>query len=211
MPVNKEQKEAGWVSVTEVLDSFIPKGLLDWYLKTGKKEAKRLSTVAKNIGSRVDELIQTDISNGSYKFSSKDSIEVKNCMEAWKQFKLDYSPKIYGVQIEVKSEQEKIVGHIDLVIDGLVVDIKCASGIKPNYWLQVAKYSDLLSTIQMNEMDNMQEKDRGIAIIRLDKNVGTYEFKTHTQAKVNWTECINVFDGLMAAYRYYHPKDETEE
>ena len=80
MPTTDLEKETGWLSVTEVLDYFIPKGLLDWYLKTGKKEAKRLSTVALKIGSRVDELIQEDITKGSYKLSSKDSIDVKNCI-----------------------------------------------------------------------------------------------------------------------------------
>ena len=54
MPTSTTEKEAGWVSVTEVLDTFIPKGLLAWYLKTGAKEAKRLSTVAMKIGNRVD-------------------------------------------------------------------------------------------------------------------------------------------------------------
>src|SRR3990167_8224078 len=137
MPCTEQEKLEGWVSVTTVLDAFIPKGLLAWYLKTGAKEAKRISTTAMNIGSRVDQLIQEDIVKGSYKFSSKDSIEVKNCMQAWEKFKSDYSPKIKAVQVEVKSDNQKLVGHIDLIMDEMIVDIKCASSIKDNYWLQV--------------------------------------------------------------------------
>ena len=197
MPTSIEQKADGWLSVTEVLDAFIPKGLLDWYLKTGKKEAKRLSTVALKIGTRVDELIQEDINKYSYKLSSKDPIEVKNCMEAWKQFKTDYCPNIQGVQIEVKSDEQKLVGHIDLIMDNMVVDVKCASFIKDNYWLQVAKYADMY-----------KESLCGLAILRLDKNLGTYQFK---KAEIEPRELVKVYDGLLSAYRYYHPKDEKED
>lgn len=195
MPTTPEQKADNWLSVTEVLDTFIPKGLLDWYMKTGARESKRLSTVAMKIGSRVDELIQEDINKGSYKLSSKDPIEVKNCMDAWMKFKNDYNPKIQGSQIEVKSDAYKIVGHIDLVMDNRIVDVKCASSIKPNYWLQVAAYE----TMYDGEVE-------GLAILRLDKNLGTYQYMTHEQAKVNWTECVEVFDGLLKAHRFYNSK-----
>lgn len=199
MPTTKEQKAYGWLSVTEVLDSFIPKGLLSWYLKTGAKEAKRLSTVAMKIGRRVDELICEDVKTGSYKLSAKDPIEVKNCMEAWEAFKRDYQPNITDCQVEVKSPDEKLIGHIDLVLNNRVTDIKCASSIKDNYWLQTGKYEAmyLLPT-------------DGLAILRLDKNLATYQYMTHEQAQVDPVECVRVFDGLFSAYKYYHPKDEKE-
>lgn len=198
MPTTPEQMAEGWLSVTQVLDAFIPKGLLAWYLKTGAKEAKRLSTVAMKIGSRVDSLIQEDILKGSYKLSAKDPIEVKNCMEAWKQFKSDYQPTITGVQKEVKSDTQKLVGHIDLIFGATIVDVKCASSIKDNYWLQTAKYSDLL-----------ESDTDGIAILRLDKNLGTYQFTKKEQSVVN--ELVKVYDGLLDAYRYYNPQRGTEE
>jgi len=196
MPTSSLEKTQGYISVTEVLDYFIPKGLLDWFLKTGKKEAKRLSTVALRIGSRVDELIQEEIANGSYKLSPKDPIEVKNCMEAWGQFKYDYNPVINKSQLEVKSESQKLVGHIDLVIGATVVDVKCSSSIKDNYWLQVAKYADMLPT----DVD-------GVAILRLDKNLGTYQFSRRGDV----VELVEVFDGLLRAFRYYNdPKGQEE-
>lgn len=198
MPTSIEQKEAGWISVTEVLDAFIPKGLLDWYLKTGKKEAKRLSNIAMKIGSRVDELIQQDIMTGTFKYSTKDGIEIHNCMEAWKQFKQDYQPKFEAIQKEVVSGQ--LVGHIDLIMNNRVVDVKCASSIKPNYWLQVAVYRDMY-----------QEVTEGTAILRLDKNLGTYQYMTNEQAKIDNNECVRVFNGLLSAYRYYNPQRGTEE
>lgn len=208
MPTSAEQKADGWLSVTEVLDHFIAKGLLDWFLKTGKKEAKRLSTVALKIGSRVDELIQADVTKGSYKLSSKDGIEVRNCMEAWEAFKRDYAPTITGVQIEVKSDGDKLIGHTDLVMNYRIVDVKCASSIKPNYWLQVSKYLHMYRDPETGEIDT--EID-GIAILRLDKNLGTYQFMTHEQAEINIENCVKVFDGLLMAYRYYQPTAEKEE
>ena len=200
MPVTKEQASEGWVSVTQVLDTFIPKGLLAWYLKTGAKEAKRLSTVAMKIGSRVDELIQEDVLKGSYILSSKDPIEVKNCMEAWRQFKADYQPKISAVQVEVKDDEQKVVGHIDLILNNLTTDVKCASSIKENYWLQTGKYDDMY-----------EPETDGTAILRLDKNLATYQFVTNKQAGIDRQLCVKVFDGLLLAYRYYQPKAEKEE
>jgi len=203
MPTTKQEKESGWLSVTEVLDAFIPKGLLAWYLKTGAKEAKRLGTVAMKIGSRVDELIQADINGTKPKFYPKaNEIEVANCMDAWHKFKQDYDPIIEACQIEVKSEEQKLVGHIDLIMDGRVVDIKCASSIKQNYWLQVAKYLD---------MKNMTELVDSTAILRLDKNLGTYQFMVDTQAKIDNKKCVEVFDGLLTAYRFYNPPTEEKE
>lgn len=205
MPTTKLEKLDGWVSVTEVLDAFIPKGLLDWYLKTGKKEAKRLSTVAMKIGTRVDELIQEDVLTGSYKLSSKDSIEVKNCMEAWRQFKNDYQPTIQHSQLEVKIDGDKIVGHIDLIFNNLVVDVKCSSSIKPNHWLQTGKYQDMFSGSDIVGKSDID----GVAILRLDKNLGTYQYVNKSIEEA--FDYARIFDGLMSAYRYYQPKAEKEE
>lgn len=202
MPTSQEQREDGWVSVTEVLDTFIPKGLLSWYLKTGAKEAKRLSAVALKIGGRVDELIQQDVTKGSYKLTPKDPIEVKNCMEAWEAFKRDFQPKIRTCQVEVRDSSKKVVGHIDLIIDR-VVDVKCSSSIKDNYWIQVCKYDDC--------HDEALIELKAPAILRLDKNLATYQYMTATQAKIDCEQCVRVFDGLLEAYRFYNPPKAVKE
>ena len=203
MPTTAEQKSEGWLSVTEVLDAFIPKGLLAWYLKTGAKEAKRLSTVALKIGSRVDELICQDVKEGKYKLSTKDPIEVKNCMEAWESFKKDYQPVVKECQFEVSEQVSKVVGHVDLLTDNTLIDVKCASSIKANYWIQVSAYYSMLPQDKFNQMGTP-------AILRLDKNLATYQFMTLRQAGLNLTECINVFEGLLNAFRYYNPKKEID-
>ena len=199
MPTNKEEREAGWVSVTEVLDAFIPKGLLDWYLRTGKKEAKRLGTIAMKIGSRVDELIQQDVAGG-YKLSSKDPIEVKNCIEAWESFKRDYCPVVKATQVRLVDGFSKVVGNADIVTDNTIIDVKCSTSIRDNYWLQVAKYYEMLDV-------DMFPTVCKTAILRLDKNLGTYEYKIGK----NVSQCQRVFDGLLEAYRFYNAPKEQEE
>jgi hypothetical protein len=180
----------------------MPKNLLAWYLKTGAREAKRISTVAMKIGNRVDELIQEDVREGKYSLSNNDSLEVKNCMEAWEKFKNDYKPNITNVQVELKDQAKKIIGHLDLVIDNKIVDVKCASSIKPNYWLQLAAY------VSMFPCDNSE-----FAILRFDKSLGTYQFVNNKALGLKYNYLIRVFDGLLEAYRFYNnkPKGLEEE
>lgn len=163
----------------------------------GKKEAKRVSTVALKVGTRVDQMIQDSLSNKTVKYKPTDSIEVKNCYQAWLEFKRDYSPDVIAFQEEILYPDQDLVGHLDLRTSDMVIDVKCASSIKKSYWLQVSKYS------------------RGFlmpAILRLDKNLGVYEFKTAEQAKVDVNEAIKVFDGLLEAYRFYNaPKEQEDE
>ena len=71
--------------VTAVLDYFAPPELVRWQIKVGAKEAKRIGTVAKNIGTSVDEWIKADI-NGLRPRLPK-SLEARNCIEGWKRFK----------------------------------------------------------------------------------------------------------------------------
>lgn len=53
------------IRVTQILDFFKPPYLVDWYIKVGKREARRLGTVAKKIGTRVHDLIEQDPTKGS--------------------------------------------------------------------------------------------------------------------------------------------------
>lgn len=195
MPTSPELKAQGWVSVTEGLDYFQEPGLVDWKIKVGKKEAKRISTCAMKIGTRVHELVYQEWKEMRYKLSSKDSVEVKNCMQAWEQFKEDYQPIIQTMETELKDEENKVIGHRDMVItfpgtnDIFTVDLKTSSGIKPKHWLQVAKYH------------HMDYNCGGIGILRLDKNLGVYEWQT----KFEDNEELNVFNSLITVYRFFNP------
>lgn len=199
MPTTNQEKLDGYVSVTEVLDYFQVPELVAWKLRVGAVEAKKISTIAMKIGSRVDALIQEDVANGSYKLTAKDPIEVQNCMKAWEAFKNDYSPKISITQQVLKDYDLGVIGHLDLLTDR-IVDVKCASSIKPSYWIQTAKYSDMHSKGVL-----------GTAILRLDKNLGVYQYLTNEQAGYSVKDCIAVFDGLIKAYRFYNRPKGSEE
>lgn len=188
------------VSVTTVLDYFQAPELVEWKLRIGKKEAKRISTVALKIGTRVDQMIQDDVQSKAVKLTAKDSIEVQNCWKAWLSFKQDYSPKVEGFQMELLEPANDLIGHLDLLTDWGVIDVKCASSIKPNYWLQVSKYGQLVGVYS------------NVAILRLDKNLGVYEYKTAEQVGVQPEQAVKVFNGLLDAYRYFNrPKAEEIE
>ena len=66
-----------------------------------------------------------------------------------------------------------------------------------NYWLQVCQYDKMINNPFLLEP----------AILRLDKNLATYEYKICQ----NVDECREVFSGLLTAYRFYNkPKGQEE-
>lgn len=204
MPTTIEEKLTGWVSVTEVLDYFQEPRLVEWKVKVGKREAKRLSTVAMKIGTRVHELIYQDwkCSGSGQVFKKSDSIEVRNCMQGWKQFKADYKPEILMMETELKQERLKIVGHRDMLVKVgekfVILDLKTSSFIQQKHWLQVGKYADI----------DFEGKDL-IGILRLDKNLGIYEYKT----KSDFLTYSILFNGLLINYRFFNqtPMGSTKE
>jgi len=66
-----------------IMDFFPHPDLVDWKVKVGKAEAGRIQRKALKIGSRVDELCEKDVVDGSYKLRKADPFEVRSCMEAW--------------------------------------------------------------------------------------------------------------------------------
>lgn len=199
MPTTKEEKAGGWVSVSEVLDGYAEQGIIDWKIKVGKKEARRIGTIALKIGTRIHELIEQDWKNGSYKFKTADPIEVKNCMKAWEQFKLDYSPVIKSMETEVRDEVGKVVGHQDVLMQigqyWVVVDFKTSAQINLKHWVQVSKYAG---------MGVIQDK---VGILRLDKNLGVYEY----QERQFDESLVEVFDCMLVAHRYFNPNGAEKE
>lgn len=198
MPATKEQQAAGWLSVSQVLDGYQEEGIIDWKIKVGKKEAKRIGTIALKIGTRIHELIEQDWKEGKYKFKTTDPIEVRNCMAAWEQFKTDYRPEILNMETEIKDEVNKIVGHRDALIklnDSLVVlDFKTSAQINRKHWVQVNKYA---------EMDMFLDQ---VGVLRLDKNLGIYEYQQQPYSE----GLVNVFDCMLVAHRYFNPNGESQ-
>ena len=181
MPTDNQQKLDGFVSVTEILSYFEEPELVQWKLKTGLKESNRISRMTAKTGSRVHELIYSNWQKGDYKLLKADNSEVRSCMEAWDRFKLDYAPNILKAEFEVRHEGMKIIGHADMLAtcnkETTLIDIKTAGSIKPKHWVQLAGYWSLLGDLSVDS----------VAILRLDRNIGVYEFEVRKpQPELFW-------------------------
>lgn len=156
------------IRVTHVLDAWKEQWFIDWLCKVGKREARRISKAAMKVGGRVDELIKS----GKPFPSKKDSVEVNNCINAFTKWRQVYQPtKITPLQrlfstikVDGIEEEVEITGEPDLMVDGILVDIKCSAKISLKYWIQVMMYRFLAG------------EQGPVAILRLDKLTGSFEY-----------------------------------
>lgn len=188
MPTTPEEKLAGWVSISEVLGYFQEPTLVDWKVRTGAKEAKRISTVATKIGTRVHELIEQEFLGKQVKFTSKDPEDVKNCIEGYNKWKEDFGFVIEDMEQQVVDNDALVVGHYDIFGEKTLVDIKTSSRVNLKMWLQVNKYAQMRGGCDY------------VAILRLDKNLGIYQFEKRAVDQ----KCVELFDSLLKLYRYFN-------
>ena len=85
-------------------------------------------------------------------------------------------------------------GEPDILAEDEVLDVKCSSSIRPNYWIQTQWYAEHLGV-----------KNR--SILRLDKNLGVYEYERREISKAD----SEVFDALTVVYRYFKTFSKGEE
>lgn len=169
--------------ITRILDFFKPPELIDWYLRVGKKEAKRISTTALKIGTNVDEVIKARITGN--KVPKIVSPEAINCLNAFDEWERNYSLKV-SPSNTVFDDGLMMAGTPDLDDGNTVFDIKCSSEIRPAYWLQTEFYGRCLGVTHK-------------AIIRLDKNLALYEYKKMPLCDEHWEACL----GAIKLYRFY--------
>lgn len=191
----KEGKE--YDRITSVLDYFANPKLVEWKLKVGKKEANKISKVAKTIGTRVDGLVKSHILSGKVGINKNDSGSVVNCFRGYLQWTKDHNPKIIGTDQTLFWDELGVAGTLDL-LDNKVIDIKCSTDIRKNYWIQVMMYAKML------KLRGVDIKE--VAILRLDKLTGEYEYKV-----IPYDErFVNLFIGLLANYRYQIEKENDD-
>jgi len=171
--------------VTSILGYFQNPELVAWKLRVGAKEAKRISTVAMKRGTNVDEAVRCHISG--IKVPKLKTVEEENCFKAYLQWREDYDVKDIASATTLYDDEAKIAGTPDLWMPDETLDIKCSSAIRDNYWLQTEWYA--------------RKKGHGFkSILRLDKNLGIYEYKRMPVSDYH----LQVFDGLITAYRFYN-------
>lgn len=171
--------------VTSVLGYFTPPNLVKWQLRVGAKEAKRVKTVSMKIGTNVDDAIRADVMGEQPVKLISDA--ARNCFKAYKQWREDYNIKDISSATTLFDDEAKIAGTPDLWLIDETCDIKCASSIRENYWLQTEWYA--------------RKKGHGFkSILRLDGNLAQYEYKKLPVDDYH----LQVFDALITAYRFYN-------
>ena len=185
----------GYTRVSAILDTYQPPQLIDWKIKTGKREAKRISTIATKIGTNVDAWIRADISGTKY--PKLNSVEAENCVRAYQKWKEDYQVDASKLKAGERlfNNQSKVCGEPDILndSDNMVIDIKCSGSIRETYWLQTEWYARELRYSKK-------------AILRLDKNLGVYEYEVRNISDVD----MEVFNALAVVYRYFKPDQRSD-
>lgn len=185
----------GYTRVSAILDTYQPQQLIDWKIKTGKKEAKRISTIATKIGTNVDEWIRSDISGTKY--PKLNSTEAENCVKAYQKWKEDYQIDVKQLKAGTRlfNDKTKICGEPDILhhIIQTVIDIKCSGSIRETYWLQTEWYAR-----------NLHYGKK--AILRLDKNLGIYEYEVRELSDID----NNAFNALAVVYRYFNTDQRSD-
>lgn len=201
MPTSPEQKAAGWRSVTEILDYFTEPELVAWKVKVGLTDANKISRLAAKTGTRVHELIQIDWKTGGYKLKTADNSEVRSCMEAWERFKRDYKPEIISMEDELRHDYYKVIGHSDIkcVLNGTRrLDIKTSGEIRQKHWLQLGGY-ELCDPLFLS------------GVIRLDRNIGTYEYVASEDAGYCMMDLTDIYKKLIGVYDFFNQRSYGAE
>lgn len=179
--------------ITHILDYFSPPELVSWKIRVGKKEAGIISRAALRIGENVDEAIRQSI-DGGVQVKLK-TTEAKNCMEAFWEWRNERKAQLSTMET-VFDDELMVAGTPDIfwMNNQTLIDIKCASAIRPSYWLQTEFYA-------------RQKPITTKGILRLEKNLAIYEYKEMPLCDEHW-EAVK---GAIKLYRYYKSVDKDGE
>ncbi len=180
MPTTPEQKLAGWHSVSELVDHFAPPYLVAWKLRVGLVEANKVSKQALKIGKRLDDLVRTGEKPGK-----KDKPEIHKCYEGFERWRAKYQPTLIFPE-RIDSEELKLTGQPDFywVETDTLIDMKSSKSISAGYFFQNGGYKRL------------GFPGSKIAVLRLDKETGDYEFVTNEDIDISLELCVDVFESI---------------
>ena len=203
--------------VTEILDTFPERELVEWQLRVGKVKAKQVGDEAKRIGTAVDLLIQADVrqadvrGEGMIPPSRVHEPAIASCWVAWERFLSEHAeflPSLIAMQPELVYED--VTGHPDFVLRRMhgwgVLDVKCATAIRSAYWIQTAAYG-WLRGMNLPYFPDRSNPPTFLAILRLDKTSSLYEYQELTKP-----EDLGVAEEVWLAYRkLYQWREQTAE
>lgn len=190
------EKYEGFDRVSSILDVYQDPKLVEWKMKVGSIEARKISKVATTIGTNVDEYIKAEIQG--LKLPKLKTQEAKNCVTAWEKWKADYNIDVRKLLAGERlfCEATKVCGEPDLIIPAQeeLLDIKCSSSIRQPYWIQTNWYANQLKLPMRS-------------ILRLDKSLAIYEYETRPVSD----EDMIIFHALTVVYRYFKPKENEDD
>ena len=177
------------IRVSESLDYFKPEWYTEWVLKVGKREANAISKKALKIGTRIDDIIRS----GIYEANKKDTSEVKQSLKNFLMWRDRYQVEEIICLSRVDDESIGLTGCPDFYWPEkeTLVDFKSSKRIYPEYFFQLGGYKRL----------GFQAKK--LAVLRCDKDLDEFEFKTNEDLGLTIEECVDAFESAFKHYRYY--------
>ena len=179
--------------VTEILDVHKEQGLIDWYIKKGKRDCNRVSNIAKKLGTKVHQYIEDDLTGLKPKSAKSSEFEYSSCIEAWKKFRERHEVKVVSLEEELVNEEAQVIGHRDFkgFVDGRLVtlDYKTSTMLSLKNWIQVNTYNWLANY-----------DCEYVALLRLDKNIGTFDYQVYPRDK----ELVSLFFDMLRVKRGFY-------
>lgn len=179
--------------VTAPLNYFATPDLQEFFKNNSKNKIEKISTETKAIGTEVH-LLTERLDKGEDIPMKGLCQETYHCLEAYNKFKKDKVKSIDAIEKFVRDDELLIAGTIDRIINGdTVLDIKTSSQIKKTHKLQATVYADLA-------MRSMSTKITKIAIVRLDKLTGEYEYVEESFDPY----ILHMYICLLKDYRFFN-------
>lgn len=181
--------------ISRVSSFFKTPDYLEFVEATKKADRTRLFKKATSIGTRVDSLIKT-----GKEPVKKDCGEVVGAYKGFLKWQVNYPN--FGIEAASRlyNDLYQITGEPDLYINkNEICDIKCATSIRLEYWIQQGGY--LL-------LPNIHKIER-VSILRLDKTGSDYEYIVKSKPE-ELHELKMLFVGELNKVRAYLRDKEKE-
>lgn len=162
------------------MDYFVPPYLVAWKLKVGLAEANAISRNALKLGKRLDDLVRT-----GEKPIKKDKPEIHKCYEGIERWRAKYQPTLIFPE-RIDNQELKLTGQPDFywVEADTLIDMKSSKSISAGYFFQNGGYKRL------------GFPGSKIAVLRLDKETGDYEFVINEDIGISLPLCVDVFESI---------------
>ena len=177
------------IRVSETQDFFKPEWYTKWVLKVGIREANATSKKALKIGTRIDTIIRS----GVYEADKKDTQEVRQSLKNFNAWRERYNVQTIQPLSRIEEASINLTGEADFywVEQDTLIDFKSSKRIHPEYIFQLGGYKRL------------GFPGKRLAILRCDKDLDEFEFKTNEDIGMTPEQCVDAFESAFKHYQYY--------